>query len=117
MVVYLPHPFSYLLLKLFALRDQVDDEEKGYGRHHAYDIYITIAMTTEEEWSQALQLREKYADTDQVTEARAIVNRLFAGTESLGVLRLREHARSNNYELPNGRLTDLTEILQELLLS
>ncbi|HYL99428.1 MAG TPA: hypothetical protein VEZ90_10775, partial [Blastocatellia bacterium] len=46
--VHIPHPFSYLLLKLFALRDRIDDTEKG--AYHAFDIYRTIAMMTSEEW-------------------------------------------------------------------
>ena len=45
--VFLPHPFTYTLLKLFALRDQIDNEVKEFGRHHAFDIYTTWAMMTE----------------------------------------------------------------------
>lgn len=33
--VQLPHPFSYLLLKLYALKDRKDDPDEDYGRHHA----------------------------------------------------------------------------------
>lgn len=43
LTIYLPHPFSYLLLKLHALRDRVYDEETDYGRHHAFDLYSIIA--------------------------------------------------------------------------
>jgi hypothetical protein len=32
--VFIPHPFSYTLLKLFALRDQIENEAKKFGRHH-----------------------------------------------------------------------------------
>lgn len=46
--VFLPHLFSYAMLKLFALRDQIDNEAKEFGRHHAFDIYSTWAMMTEE---------------------------------------------------------------------
>ncbi|MBA3634359.1 MAG: hypothetical protein H0W58_16355, partial [Acidobacteria bacterium] len=42
--IYLPHPFSYLIMKLFALRDRLEDEEKDFGAYHAFDIYRIIAM-------------------------------------------------------------------------
>lgn len=52
--VYVPHPFSYLLLKLFALRDQTGDPARFHGRHHAYDIFCTVAMMTRADWQGAL---------------------------------------------------------------
>jgi hypothetical protein len=113
-MVFIPHPFSYLLLKLFALRDQVDNERKEYGRHHAYDVYATAAMTTEEEWDQAVQLREKYIDVEQVVEARSIVSGLFATIESLGTLRLQEHVLSVGDDLPRRQIADFLDILREL---
>ena len=67
--VFLPHPFSYTLLKLFALRDQVDNEAKEFGRHHAFDIYTTWAMMTEEELIRAEELRTQYANADIMSEA------------------------------------------------
>lgn len=114
-VVFLPHPFSYVLLKLFAVRDQANSEEKEYGRHHAYDIYATIAMMTEDEWHQAIELRDLYSTTEQMFEARTIANELFADAESLGTLRLREHARSIDYDLSTEQLIELLAALRELL--
>jgi hypothetical protein len=76
--VFLPHPFSYTLLKLFALSDQVDNAEKEFGRHHAFDIYTTWAMMTEEEFRQAQDLRRQYADVGVMPEAIEIAAALFA---------------------------------------
>jgi hypothetical protein len=97
--VCLPHPFSYVLLKLFALRDQIDNEEKKFGRHHAFDIYSSWAMMTEEEFEQAEQLRAAYSDVGVMPEALEIAHALFADENSPGMIRLKEHARLQNVEL------------------
>ncbi|HSE23912.1 MAG TPA: hypothetical protein VLB68_19740 [Pyrinomonadaceae bacterium] len=97
--VFLPHPFSYTLLKLFALRDQVDNGEKEFGRHHAFDIYTTWAMMTEEEFRQAENLRRQYADVGVTPEAIAIADALFADENAKGMIRLKEHARIERVEL------------------
>ncbi|MCA1615157.1 MAG: nucleotidyltransferase family protein [Acidobacteria bacterium] len=114
-VVYLPHPFSYLLLKLFALRDLLDDEAKGRGTHHAFDIYRTVAMMTSGEWQEALQMRERYAATDPVAEAGVLVEELFSGLEAPGMVRLREHARRVGEEIPPENLRSMIDDLHELL--
>lgn len=97
--VFLPHPFSYTLLKLFALRDQVNNAAKEFGRHHAFDIYTTWAMMTEEEFSQAEDLRRQYADVGVMPEAIEIAAALFANENAKGIIRLREHARIEGVEL------------------
>lgn len=97
--VFLPHPFSYTLLKLFALRDQIDNEEKEFGRHHAFDIYTTWAMMAEEEFRQAEDLRRQYADVGVMPEAIAIADALFADENAKGIIRLKEHARIERVEL------------------
>jgi hypothetical protein len=97
--VFLPHPFSYVLLKLFALRDQIDKEAKEFGRHHAFDIYSTWAMMTEEQFAQAEQLHRTYADVGVMPEALEIAHALFVDENSPGMIRLKEHARLENVEL------------------
>ena len=97
--VFLPHPFSYILLKLFALRDQIVNEGKEFGRHHAFDIYTTWAMMTEEEFRQAEDLRRQYADVGVMPEAVEIAAALFANENAKGIIRLKEHARIERVEL------------------
>lgn len=97
--VFLPHPFSYTMLKLFALRDQIDNEAKEFGRHHAFDIYTTWAMMTEEEFAQAEDLRKQYAQIGVMPEAVDTANTLFADENAKGMIRLKEHARIENVEL------------------
>ncbi len=88
--VYLPHPFTYLVLKLFALRDRIDDDTRA--PYHAYDVYRIIAMMTEEDWNQAVNLSEKYENEPKIREAGEIVKSLFANDESRGVTRIYQHA-------------------------
>ncbi len=92
--VLVPHPFSFLLLKLFAYRDRREDEVKGYGRYHAYDLYRIVAMMTAKDFQQAGALRNRYLDDEVVIEAREIVAELFADADAEGALAVLEHART-----------------------
>ena len=87
------------MLKLFALRDQIDNEAKEFGRHHAFDIYSTWAMMTEKECGQAEDLRRQYAAVGVMPEAIEIAAALFADENAKGMIRLQEHARLENVEL------------------
>jgi hypothetical protein len=112
--VFLPHPFSYVLLKLFALRDQIDNEAKEFGRHHAFDIYSTWAMMTEEEFRQAEDLRRQYAAVGVMPEAIEIAAALFADENAKGMIRLQEHARLENVELV--QISEFTKDIRTLFL-
>ena len=113
--VYLPHPFSYLVMKLFALRDRLEDEEKDFGAYHAFDIYRVVGMMTENEWNQAAQLSGRYRAAPKIKEAAGIAAALFASLESVGVLRVRQHARAVDVSIPPENLVALIEDLRELL--
>ena len=113
--IYLPHPFSYLVMKLFALRDRLEDEEKDFGAYHAFDIYRIIGMMTEDEWNEAARLRNRFQDAPKIREAATIAGDLFAGLESVGVLRVRQHARATRFSIAPENLVALIEDLQEIL--
>ena len=115
LVIYLPHPFSYLVMKLFALRDRLEDEEKDFGAYHAFDIYRIVGMMTENEWNQAIDLRSSYRAAPKIKEAGKIAGELFANLESIGVLRVRQHARATRFSIPPENLAALIEDLRELL--
>ena len=97
--VYLPHPFSILLLKIFALRDQHMDPGKGLGRHHALDLYQTLRMTTEEEWRRARDLFAEFREDPAVEEAVRIRMTLLGAPSAMGTLRLLEAAREEGFDL------------------
>lgn len=90
-VIYLPSSYAFLMMKLFALRDQWQAEGKDYGRKHALDIYTIVAMLTQAELTKSLLIRDRYQATDAATEAGRIVRELFSDTDAPGSLRLREH--------------------------
>lgn len=113
--IYLPHPFSYLVMKLFAVRDRLEDEKKDFGAYHAFDIYRIVGMMTMREWNEAQDLKARYRDQPKIKEAGRIVGELFASPESIGVLRVRQHARATGFTIPPENLAALIEDLRELL--
>ena len=108
--VYLPHPFTYSLMKLFACRDQVDDSAKGNGSHHALDLYSIVAMMTEPEWEQAKAMANANANSDIGHEAHRIVFDLFDSITSQGLLVM----RANPYCSDQLQLSDFIDLIQEL---
>ena len=52
-LVLTPNLFSFWLLRLFALSDRVESEDRDNARRHAYDLYALWASTDEEEWEDA----------------------------------------------------------------
>lgn len=53
-MVLLPHAFTFLTMKLFALRDRINDAGKDHGRHHALDLYTVIGTMDSAEWDECL---------------------------------------------------------------
>jgi hypothetical protein len=108
--VFLPHPYTFLMMKLFAFRDRVDDANKEFGRYHALDFYTILATTTEEEWKNALELRDQYNDEPYVMEARRLVSKYFSAIDSLGMIRLKE----SPYYQPELQIDEFMSALGEL---
>jgi len=90
--IFLPHPYTFLMMKLFAFRDRLDDPDKEFGRYHALDLYAILATTTEEEWEYALRLRDQYGDEPYGMKARSLVATYFSALDRLGMIRLRGSA-------------------------
>ena len=76
--VFLPHPYTFLMMKLFAFRDRLDDPDKEFGRYHALDLYTILATTTEEEWASSLKLRDQYENDPPAKEAGNLVFEYFS---------------------------------------
>jgi len=89
--INVPHPFTYMIMKLFAFDDRKDDEEKGVGRHHAMDLYRIVGMMTETEYEDSVSLGTSYREDPRMKRARQIVADHFDKAADLGLLRLREH--------------------------
>jgi hypothetical protein len=108
--VFLPHPYTFLMMKLFAFSDRLDDADKEFGRYHALDMYAILATTMESEWDQAIQFRDQYADEPYVMEAGRLVSRYFSALDRLGIIRLRE----SHYYRPELQLDEFISALQEM---
>ena len=89
--VRIPHPFSYLLMKLTAYRDRRNDATKDLGRHHALDVFRILAMLTEDESDQVRQYVRRFAHNPQVRSCAALVRLDFSHGTIAGVLAMRQH--------------------------
>jgi hypothetical protein len=108
--VFLPHPYTFLMMKLFAFKDRLEDADKEFGRYHALDLYTILATTTEKDWGHALELRERGADEPCIIEAGYLVSEYFSGLDRLGIIRLRE----SRYYRPELQLDEFMLALKEL---
>ena len=88
--IYLPHPFTFAMMKLFAYRDRNEDPDKELGRYHALDLYSIVAMMTQPDRNEALPTREANANAPTLAEAAEIVKVHFSTRTSQGALRMRE---------------------------
>ncbi len=88
--IYIPHPYTFLVMKLFAFRDRKDDPEKDFGRYHALDLYTILATTTESEWEKALNIRDEMIHSPIGKESARIVSEYFAKPNQIGIIRFRE---------------------------
>jgi hypothetical protein len=79
--IFLPHPYTFLMMKLFAFRDRLGDADKDFGRYHALDLYTILATTTEEEWAYALKLRDQNRDQPGIIEAGRLVSEHSSATD------------------------------------
>lgn len=89
--VRIPHPFSYLLMKLTAYRDRRHDIDKDLGRHHALDVFRIVAMLTERENDQFHQRMRRFVNNPQVRSCANLVRSSFTHASAPGVLAMREH--------------------------
>ena len=111
--VCLPQAFPYAMMKLFAFRDRKDDPDprKDKGRHHALDLYAIVAMMTEPEYDFATPgTRPVRREREGGARPRRSSVSDFAGPESIGVLRLREHVLYN----PAMDLDTFLSVLREI---
>jgi len=108
--IHVPHPFTYLMMKLFAFRDRKEDGNKNLGRHHALDLYTIVAMQVESEHQESLRLGNLYGRDRHVETAREIIRSDFAEPTSIGVIRLREHSLFR----PEFPVPDFLAVLSEI---
>lgn len=109
--VNVPSPFTYLMMKVTAFGDQLSNEDKNLGRHHALDVYRIIAMMTEAQFLETKSQFKLHHSSPYVERVRSLVKELFARQDGTGILRMREHSFWDN----SMRLLDFMEPLRELI--
>jgi len=90
--VLIPNALTFVLMKLGALSDRANDEEKDFGRHHALDLYRCVAMLTPGEDESASRIRDRHAGHEATQTGLEQVEALFGTAESIGRIRLLEHS-------------------------
>jgi hypothetical protein len=108
--IFLPHSFTFLMMKLFAFRDCMNDAAKDYGRHHALDMYTIVALMTEKEWDSSLTMYAEHRGDPKIVEACGLIAKLFGSELDFGVLRLKENA----YYRPGFQVAEFLEALGDL---
>ena len=101
--VFLPNTFTYLMMKLHAFSDKERRGEGESASKHAADVYQILAVTNEQDWETAKELRRRYLEIPAVKNACRIVQDRFAFPDQMGLIRLREYS-------PAFRQVDTTEI-------
>jgi len=107
--VYIPHPYTCLMMKLFAFKDRVKDQSKEFGRYHALDLYSIVATTMETEWNMFSAFRGQLNGEPIAQKASEIVAEYFSRPSDPGILRMRE----SRYFRPNLQIKLFIDILRE----
>jgi len=110
-IARVPCAFSCVLMKLAALEDRIHHVGKGFGRHHAVDLYRIVAMLTEEDERVSGECALQHASDDGIACARARAQRLFEERDGLGRVRLLEGSHGT---APLGH-ADVDFLLSELM--
>jgi len=108
--IFLPHPYTFLMMKLFAFKDRLNDANKEYGRYHALDMYTILATTMEIEWKQSVEFRDRYKNELYIIKAGQLVSKYFSEPSRWGMIRLRE----SHYYRPELKLDEFMSALHEL---
>lgn len=95
-VVILPHPYTLMILKLHAFRDEYEKrgqksgDRRPFAQKHLQDLYSLISLLTQSENMQLAKLQSEYQQSPPAQEAASIVSSLLNGPKTDGVLLLLE---------------------------
>lgn len=89
-ILFLPSVFNFLILKLHAFNDRKSKAESDFGRHHAWDIFASVAGLAEGDWAAAKAHLAAHAGRPYLKKAAEIRAADFSSATATGLLRLRE---------------------------
>ena len=112
--VNLPHPFSLVLMKLRAFRDEFEDrkgkgeDSREFARKHVADVYTLIALLTQPESLELITFAKTNAQHFVVQDAKNIVLKLLNTPNADGCILLRE-----TLSISSEDLTTFLELLKD----
>lgn len=107
--------YNFILLKLFAFNDRINDETVDYGRHHAFDIFATILNMDENDWENANTQLHQMKSSNLLNRIQELINKYFSSSNDLGILRIKETILyQNNKREFDKYINDFINDLKEL---
>ena len=88
--LFIPSSFNYIILKLHAFNDRLNDSSVDYGQHHAYDIFATVTDMDEGDWKNAEHHFNFAKDSEYIKSAQNIISNNFSRKDNMGIIRLQE---------------------------
>lgn len=114
--VFLLSSFSFIVLKLHAFKDRINDDKKDFGRYHAYDIFSAIIEMDDIDWEAAQAQYISYESNPVIIESKKIIRDFFSNMNSMGIIRLKENQlyardREEYDKYINSFIEDLNELI------
>lgn len=115
--ITIPSAYNYLILKLHAFDDRKSkkDSKSDEGRHHAYDIFVTVSRMSEEDWNIAAQHLKHHSQSGYLARSIQIQRDSFSSRSAIGVLRIQENeVYRRNRDLYDPHLDQFIQDMHEL---
>lgn len=110
--IHIPIPYTYLLMKLKAFEDRINDEEDQFGARHAADIFLIISTMTFTEFQTTQKLVAENIDVAAVQDAIRIFKAHFQKDDGNGLLKI---LQAHNLTLQNENFQLFRQALRQLL--
>jgi len=110
--IRIPHPFNYLIMKLFAFRDRQNDSDKQQGSYHAFDVFSIIGSLTERELHEAIEFVKNHTQEPVIQDTKQIVKNCFTGTSPSGMIAIKTHRMFQDFGTEH--YEDFLKILTEI---
>lgn len=112
--VFIPHPFAFLILKLFALRDRLKKTADAKPKYHAFDLYAIWSGMSPEEYHEVRALVREHRSHAVVAESATIVATHFAQMDAPGAIALVEQAATHGHRPTRDAVERFMRDLQDL---
>lgn len=110
--IHIPTPYTYLLMKLKAFEDRINDAEDQFGARHAADVFLIVATMTLPEFQTTQKLIQENRDVDAVKDAVRIYKAYFLKDDGMGLVRI---IQANNLTLDDSNFQLFRQALDQLL--